>query len=410
MNKIYLLTENGVSMFYNPEAKRYEALVNGAFYDCFSYRPVNGEGRQLKEGNREAIANLYDKAVVAYDIYVEARERRFEEERMKAATEAVKGNKKSFAEVLEERFLTTLAETSTEDILAKVMPVVENALIAKYGKLPEVTRIQVGDLPEYKTKDVLHKSFFSILKRLMLGESAYLYGEAGTGKSFIARQIAEALNVPFYMSASVSDEVMIKGFTDARGVFHDTPFYHAFKDGGVFLLDELDASIADVLNMLNEALANGVFVFGNGETVSRNENFYCIATGNTLGTGADDVYTGRAHLDGATMDRFFYVPVTYDKDISLQMARGDESIVAFSYAYRKAAKKAGINTLCTYRALKRMATFTEFMSKAETLETSVLKGMSADDIRIIANNIDLENDWKTALYECAEAREKDGAI
>lgn len=410
MNKIYLLTEYGVSMFYNPEEKRYEALVNGAFYDCFSYRPVNGEGRQLKEGNREAIASLYDKAVVAYDMYSEARERRFEEERIKAAEEATKENKKSFAEVLEERFLTALAETSTEDILAKIMPAVESALIAKYGKLPEIKRIQVRDLPEYKTKDVLHKSFFSILKRLMLGESAYLYGEAGTGKSFIARQIAEALNVPFYMSASVSDEVTIKGFTDARGVFHDTPFYHAFKDGGVFLLDELDASIADVLNMLNEALANGVFVFGNGETVSRNDKFYCIATGNTLGTGADEVYTGRAHLDGATMDRFFYEPVTYDRDISLQMARGDEAIVDFSFAYRKAAKKAGINTLCTYRALKRMATFTEFMSKAETLETSILKGMSADDIRIIANNIELESDWKAALYECAEAREKDGAI
>lgn len=405
MSKTYLLTDNGVSMFYNEDTGTYEALVNGDFYNVTTYRPVNGDGRMLKEVNRTIINGLKDRAFCVYEGLAAERYEALEKAKKAGFDGGVKSNEKSFSQILEEKFIETLSEKSTEQILDVVSPKVEAALIKKFGGVSVMHRFEVPERPAWETSEVLHKDFDNILKILLCGEAVYMYGEAGTGKSYIARQAANALGVDFYASACVTDEVTIKGYSDAHGNYHETPFYQAFKNGGVFLLDELDASIPDVLVMLNDALANGEFSFPNGEHVKKAETFYCLATGNTLGTGSDMVYTGRCQLDGATLDRFAFVHVIYDKHISLNMANGDKTLCDFSFAYRAALKKCGVNALFTYRSIKRLAKFSAFMSKADALRLGLLKGMSAEDVRIIADNIERESEWKNALYECASESE-----
>lgn len=405
MSKIYLLTDNGVSMFFDEVTASFEALVNGEFYDVNTYRPINGEGRMLKETNRNIINGLKESASLIYDDIVSKKCTAIENAKKAGFDNGVKSNEKSFSQILEEKFIETLSEKSTSQILESIMPNVEKSIIDKFGGVPVVHRFEAPERPAWETSEVLHKDFDNIIKILLCGEAVYMYGEAGTGKSYIARQAANALGVEFYASACVTDEVTIKGYSDAHGTFHETPFYQAFKNGGVFLLDELDASIPDVLVMLNDALANGEFSFPNGERVKKADSFYCLATGNTLGTGSDMVYTGRCQLDGATLDRFAFVHVMYDKDISLNMANGDKTLCDFSFAYRAALKKCGISALFTYRSIKRLAKFSAFMSKSNALRLGLLKGMSAEDIRIIADNIERESDWKVALYECASESE-----
>ena len=79
-------------------------------------------------------------------------------------------------------------------------------------------------------------------------------------------------------------------------------------------MDEMDASIPETLIILNAAIANRYFDFPNGK-VSANPNFRVIAAGNTVGTGADNNYTGRYCLDRASLDRFAMVNIDYSEKI-----------------------------------------------------------------------------------------------
>ena len=57
------------------------------------------------------------------------------------------------------------------------------------------------------------------------------------------------------------------------------------RNGGLFFLDEMDASIPEVLVLLNAAIANGYFEFPNGK-ITAHEDFRVVAAGNTVGSGA----------------------------------------------------------------------------------------------------------------------------
>ena len=126
-------------------------------------------------------------------------------------------------------------------------------------------------------------------------------------------QIAKELGWNFYFSNSVQQEYKLTGFIDAGGCFHETEFYKACSDENdcIFFLDEMDASIPDVLVLLNAAIANGYFEFPNGRVDLKHVHF--VAAGNTVGSGADDMYTGRMVLDQATLDRFVIVEFGYSR-------------------------------------------------------------------------------------------------
>jgi hypothetical protein len=277
-----------------------------------------------------------------------------------------------------------------------IYPVVEKAIVEKFGVLPKVHEIRIPERPKAEVKGVLHKDFDRIVSMIMDNESVYLCGPAGTGKSYLAQQVAQVMGLEYWYTASVVDDIQLKGFIDANGRYHETQFYKAFTQGGIFLLDELDASVPETLVLLNNALANGYFDFPTGRTTAH-PDFHAIAAGNTFGTGADSTYTGRYTLDAASMDRFALINVTYDRAIEEVMANGDTALVDFANDFRKAVEKVGTQCLCTYRAIKRLAKFSAYMDKADALRIGLTKGLSGDDIRTIYNNMARSNEWKTAL-------------
>jgi MoxR-like ATPase len=150
-----------------------------------------------------------------------------------------------------------------------------------------------------------HKLFPDLLRTARARVHALLVGPAGSGKTSAASQAAKELGLPFY-SISVGGQTtqsQIIGYMDATGKYIRTVFREAYEKGGLFLLDEVDAGNANVLTVLNAALANGVYAFPDG-MVQRNADFICIAAANTWGAGADRQYVGRNQLDAATLDRF----------------------------------------------------------------------------------------------------------
>lgn len=149
----------------------------------------------------------------------------------------------------------------------------------------------------------------------------YLVGPAGSGKTTIARNAATALGLDFYCTGAFMASYEILGTKNAHGDYKPTAFYTAYKQGGVYLLDEIDACSAKALTAVNQALANSYFMFPNGELVEKHKNFVAIAGANTIGHGATRQYIGRNPLDGATLDRFETIEVDYDERLEAQLAK-----------------------------------------------------------------------------------------
>lgn len=396
-----LCERNGVSLVCGDDY-RLTAYVNGNYYRVNDGRPLNGVGRQLREDTRKTIADLLPIAETAANGLRKANEERIARVAAEAAEKASQTPRVNFADALQDAFLKTLTEKASVDMSEQIYPVVEKMLVDKFGIVPIAHEIRIPERKPWETTEVLHKDFDRILSMLLDNESVYLCGPAGTGKSYLAQQLASALELEYYYTNSVTDDVQIKGFVDANGNYHGTQFYDAFTKGGVFLLDELDASIPETLVLLNNALANGYFAFPNGKAKAH-PDFHCIAAGNTFGTGADETYIGRYALDGSSMDRFAMIMVDYDERIEKAMANGDEELVAFAHDFRQAVKKTGCSCLCTYRAIKRLAKFSAYMDKRDALRIGLLKGLAADDAALIARNMTSHNGWTACLNDIAKA-------
>lgn len=294
-----------------------------------------------------------------------------------------------------------LAKTKTEEIQKAIMDSCEQKvrdfIKAEYGAI-ERKVVTVIDGKKYEGEGVAHEKFDTIVKFVANNEPVFLTGPAGSGKNVLCQQVAKALGLNFYFSNAVTQEYKITGFTDAMGVFHESQFYKAFKYGGLFMLDEMDASIPEVLVILNAAIANRYFDFPAPiGYVEAHPDFRVVAAGNTFGLGANYEYVGRNQLDMASLDRFAVVKVSYDRNIELNVAQGNVELVAFADDLRKAAEKAGIRFLVSYRAIGRIAKLEGLLGLDEALKTCLIKSLEKDDISALLSNVSVNNKYTKAV-------------
>jgi hypothetical protein len=267
----------------------------------------------------------------------------------------------------------------------------ENGIDVKKFEMPKQPAPQKKEQPGV----VKHMKFDQIKACVESEVPVYLYGPAGSGKNHVLQQIAEELGLEFYFTNSVQQEFKITGFIDAGGNFHETEFYKAFKNGGLFFLDEMDASIPEVLVLLNAALANGYFEFPTGK-INAHPDFRVVAAGNTVGTGADEQYSGRLQLDQATLDRFAMIEFDYDRNIELKIAKGNEELVQFIRSLRNQAKMKGINCTFSYRCLAMVTKLEGKLELKEVVRMAVVKGLDADTVRTF--NTTASNKYSKALW------------
>lgn len=243
-----------------------------------------------------------------------------------------------------------------------------------------------------------HIKYNQIMTCIEVGIPVYLAGPAGSGKNYTVEKIAEELGWNFYFSNSIQQEYKLTGFIDAGGKYHETEFYKACMDEEecIFFLDEIDASIPDVLVLLNAAIANGYFEFPNRRVDFDNVHF--VAAGNTLGNGADERYTGRMVLDSATLDRFAIIPFDYDRDIELGLANKNEELVNFIHDVRDFVDRRGLRHTVSYRCIKMVTSLEEAeMSLEDILDIVVFKGVDKDTRRIISDGIPNTNKYSKTL-------------
>lgn len=279
----------------------------------------------------------------------------------------------------------------------------ENETLKSKGGTGTIINVHCADgtTTTAETEKILHPKFGQILTFIKARENVYLYGPAGAGKNVICEEIAKCLGVPFFYQNTILTKFDVTGYKNAGGEFEETEFYKAWTGGGLFMLDEVDNSTAEALIALNAALANGYYTFPGVGKVPCHPEFYCVAAGNTCGLGASEEYCGRYRMDESSRDRFLFVEIDYFEEIEKQISGGDEALLEFVHALRRAAKEANVSLICGYRAIKRLAKFAPVVGHANIIDAAILRGIDTDQVKLLDSYLssNAENPYFVAFHE-----------
>jgi cobaltochelatase CobS len=268
------------------------------------------------------------------------------------------------------------------------MHVAIGALSDKVDRMtPRVTQIVLKDRPTVTLSGVQHESFADVMLSIAARENTFLVGPAGTGKTTIVEQAAEALGLPFHAEnlTAATTEYVLKGYRDGASNYTATPLRTMFQHGGVYLLDEIDNANPNVLGVLNSALSNGYMAFPDG-MVRKHDDFIAVAAGNTYGNGADAQYVGKNPIDAATLDRFAFFTVGIDESVEAAMLAAYPLDADTASTWLKAVRTAranveryGLRLIVSPRATKGgAALLCQGMDMSKVFASRVLKGATKD--------------------------------
>lgn len=211
---------------------------------------------------------------------------------------------------------------------ARVQMLIDTAVAD--ARLPRPVEVHLDNGQVNTLSHRVHRQFDELLGLIEEGHSnIMLVGPAGTGKTTLAKHMAKALGRQFNfisLSAGVTETHIFGRMlpqADGTWAYVESPFIRIYRNGGVFLFDEVDAADGNVMVSVNAALANGMLCNPvTGEVVERHADCIIITAANTYGRGGDMIYVGRNALDGATLDRFVLTQlfVSYDDALENEIA------------------------------------------------------------------------------------------
>lgn len=269
----------------------------------------------------------------------------------------------------------------------------EHAVIELINKHAPVKRIEVATTSgaTVAIDGVLHECFERALNILSVGNDLYFYGRSGAGKSHTSRQLAKALDVPFFSQGSILAKFEALGSLTANGYNKSVIRQWLESDGGLLCIDEIDGScpraLVTIMSIFDE---NGRLTFPDGETLERTEKHRIVLTANTVGAGANAQYNGRARLDKATLNRFVYIEHDYSKQVEDSIA--DKVIVQFGRALRKEVEKKGLDgALITPRTFKQAqkvyASNLDIAMKKDLMHDCFRQALTAEQYSSVLKNI-----------------------
>jgi len=226
-------------------------------------------------------------------------------------------------------------------------------------------RVRINDLPERETEGTAHVLLAEALRwaasrrRNGMRFNVALVGDAGTGKSTLAEQVAEALGLrfhPFSCSGGVAESKLFGRMTPnlntGEEVYRASELVDYFRNGGVFLLDEMDGLDANVLTAANGMFEAKRWAAPSGEVIERHPDFILFSAMNTYGTGASRLYTGRSQLDAASLDRWVVLDCDYDAELERSLC-SVPAIVDTFHGIRAKVRSLGLRRWVTGRMIER---------------------------------------------------------
>lgn len=167
-------------------------------------------------------------------------------------------------------------------------------------RLPEFLKIQRKAMHEFyeSKKNTLSQAVALKIKEMHDGKlkTLSLSGPAGTGKTFAARMIAGALNLPLQIvvgkagvdaSEYLGSYQIVSHDGETNSIWKDGAISEVVRYGGILLFDEVNLAEPEVVGSLNTLLdISNCLCLSNGETLAAHPKFFYIEAMN-IGSGFD---------------------------------------------------------------------------------------------------------------------------
>lgn len=91
------------------------------------------------------------------------------------------------------------------------------------------------------------------------------------------------------------------------------------------------------------------------------------------------------------------IEIDYSPVIENAVTNGNEELCKFARKFRQVTSKSGIRCLFSYRSLERIAKLENVFELPKVLKIALTKGLSVDDIKIIASEMASNDKYTKAL-------------
>lgn len=247
-------------------------------------------------------------------------------------------------------------------------------------------------------------------------KNIWLYGECGTGKSELVRQVADKLALDFYtmsLSGQTTTHKLV-GFLDANSNYKATPLRLAYENGGLICLEECDTVNSGVLAEINNILSQDIYSFPD-KTISKHEDFQLICCANSNGQNTDIKYCKAQQMDASIRDRFIFINVEFEPELAKELTNNDDWFNRVM-KFREVIKQiCGDDVVVGMRAMIDGADLLDAgFSQSEVEDMVIYKGIDEDIIESIKAKMDIKEEnttkKKTKKYKSNDFNIEDGII
>lgn len=178
-----------------------------------------------------------------------------------------------------------------------------------------------------------------------------LEGETGTGKTHAVRFFCFKSKLPYArvnLNGATTPEDLVGQWVPFNGSFkwQDGLLTRFMRNGGVFVVDEINSCPADILFILHSVLDDEkrlVLTQKDGEIIKAHQNFWLVSTMNPD-------YEGTKQLNKALRDRFRVVKYDYENRIEKKLI-DNPKLLDFAKSLRSMYAKGEISFPCSTRML-----------------------------------------------------------